>query len=64
MSETNEWSTAPKDGAEINVQFADGARARARWNENGTEWQVQQSDGEWKRMAYLHGGIDPLVWWR
>jgi hypothetical protein len=63
MSETREWSTAPKDGSEINVQFPDGTKARARWNEIDSEWQVRQRDGEWKRMAYLHGGSDPRVWW-
>jgi hypothetical protein len=45
MSETNEWNTAPKDGSEINVQFAGGARARARWNaaKNGGEWECYGS---------------------
>ena len=44
MTETNEWSTAPKDGSEINIQFPDGTKARARWNaENGGEWQAQRA---------------------
>src|ERR1051325_5386449 len=44
VTETNEWSTAPKDGSEINIQFPDGTKARARWNaENGGEWQAQRA---------------------
>jgi len=65
ISETNEWNTAPKDGSEINVQFAGGARARARWNaaKNGGEWEVLWQSGEWVSLKYDRGRGDPDIWW-
>jgi hypothetical protein len=65
MSETNEWNTAPKDGSEINVQFAGGQRARARWNaaKNGGEWEVLWQSGEWVSLKYDRGRGDPDIWW-
>jgi hypothetical protein len=45
-------------GGGITLPLAVAAGQRQRG-----QWQVQQSNGEWKRMAYLHGGGDPLQWW-
>ena len=62
MAETNEWSTAPKDGSEINIQFPDGTKARAKWDSESGQWKVP-SGGKWLNMEYVHGNSDPVVWW-
>jgi hypothetical protein len=67
MTETNnDWGAAPKNGSEINVQFPDGTKARAKWNaaaQTGGQWEVLRHTGEWVSMRYDHGIHDPDVWW-
>jgi hypothetical protein len=63
MIETNDdWGAAPRDGSEINVEFPNGAKARAKWNAQACRWEVLQHNGEWVGMKYEHGG-DLHVWW-
>ena len=63
MTETNDWGTAPKDGSEINVQFSDGPKARARWNAQTGQWEVLRDSGKRVSIRYAHGIHDPDVWW-
>jgi hypothetical protein len=64
MIETNDdWGAAPKDGSEINVQFPDGSKTRAKWNAQTGQWEVLRHSGEWVSMRYEHGIDDPVVWW-
>jgi hypothetical protein len=63
MTETNDWNTAPKDGSEINVQFPDGTRAKAKWNAQTGQWEVLRNSGKWVSMQYEHGRTAPIVWW-
>jgi hypothetical protein len=64
MTKTNDdWSTAPKDGSEINAQFPDGTKARVRWNAQAGRWEVLRKSGEWVSMQYEHGSREPDAWW-
>jgi hypothetical protein len=60
---TEEWSTAPKDGSVINVEFPDGATSKARWNANEGRWEAIRANGTWVGMQYAHGLRDPIGWW-
>ena len=64
MTETNDWITKPppKNGSEINVQFPDGTKAKAKWNAQASQWEVPY-EGKWRNMRYAHGAHDPCVWW-
>jgi hypothetical protein len=62
MTETMDWASAPKDGAEINIQFRDGTKNRTRWSVANSEWQVPY-EGGWRSMSYVHGSSEPVVWW-
>jgi hypothetical protein len=62
MTETNDWNTAPKDGSEINVQFPDGTRAKAKWDAQTDQWDVPRR-GKWASMRDVRGGRTPIVWW-
>lgn len=49
MIETNDWSTAPRDGRVFNCQFPDGSSTRARWNAQAGKWEVAYG-GQWRPM--------------
>ena len=65
MNYTHEdWTTAPKDGSVINVQFPDGTQARAKWSTDGApQWQILRGSGDWVSMEYDHGRQPPSRWW-
>ncbi len=63
MAETKEWSTAPRDGREINVKFSDG-NARARYNIYSNEWETLVGPhNQWRNMRYDRGASTPICWW-
>jgi len=66
VGDTEVWADnlPPKDGSEINVGFAGGTKARARWNQTRDRWEVKRSDGDWAGMQYEHGSSEPISWWR
>jgi hypothetical protein len=59
---TEEWSTAPKDGSVINVQFAAAVTSKVRWNATEGRWEVLRANGTWVGMQYAHGLRDPVGW--
>ncbi|HEX3347045.1 MAG TPA: hypothetical protein VHS58_02955 [Acetobacteraceae bacterium] len=63
MIDTDIWSTAPKEGSVIKVQFPDGTENTAKWDTKARQWDARL-DGEWVSMAYAHGTRTPVVWWR
>ncbi len=60
---TDDWSTAPKDGSQINVEFRGGTRSEARWNAQTARWEVLRRSGKWVGMKFEHGTDHPFVWW-
>jgi hypothetical protein len=64
MTQTNDdWSTAPKDGSVINIEFRGGTRAKAKWNAQTARWEVLRHSGKWVNIKFEHGTDHPLVWW-
>ncbi len=62
-TETNDWSTASKDGSVINVRFPDGRTiTKAKWNPKADRWEVPRR-GKWASMRDVHGVREPDVWW-
>jgi hypothetical protein len=63
MAETNDCSTAPKDGTVINAKFEDGTETEARYSTLTRQWEVIYGPRkEWRRIGVcLKGHADLLV---
>jgi len=61
--ETQDASTAPRDGTVFRAYFSDGP-AQVRYDANGSKWETRRSDDvAWVALEYSRGTKDLKVQW-